>query len=497
MSNYLSNLDLGYNQIKRALLDQQGADPSGLVAAQQGYVFFRTDTKVEKVWNGSAFDQSSGAVLTATGTAASVAVGGVSVVSAAVAAGRMDQSLTLSLNAASASVAGSMSSGDYNKLAAATSANAASAIVQRDASGNFSAGTITASLTGTASNATSLAGQAASYYLSRTNHTGTQLAATISDFDTQVRTSRLDQMSAPTAAVSFNGQRLTSLADPTSPQDGATKAYVDSVAAGLDVKLSVKVATTTAGTLTTSFAAGQVVDGYTLVAGDRILIKNQAAGTENGIYVVTVGTPTRATDFNTSINVTPGAFTFVEQGTVNADNGFVLTTDGVITLGTTALVFGQFSGAGTYLAGNGLALTGSTFSVVGTANRIAVSGAGVDISSAYVGQTSITTLGTVTTGTWTGTAIAVANGGTGSTTAIGARTNLGATTKVTGTITGTGAATSFPFVHSLGTIAHSLTMTDASGNITYADFTLGANTDTIVVSQAITNGVVYTITVVG
>lgn len=247
----------------------------------------------------------------------------------------------------------------------------------------------------------------------------TLTASIISNFDTQVRTSRLDQMAAPTASVSFNSQKITSLLDPTSAQDAATKNYVDSVATGLDVKASVQCATIANITL----SGEQTIDGVT-TSSSRVLVKNQSNATQNGIYVSGTGAWTRATDADTSSEVTSGMFTFVEQGTVNGTTGWVLGNANPITLGTTNLTFVQFSGAGTYLAGNGLSLTGSSFAVLGTTNRISVSGSGVDISAAYVGQTSITTLGTIATGVWNGTTIAVANGGTGATTAAAARTNL-------------------------------------------------------------------------
>lgn len=249
----------------------------------------------------------------------------------------------------------------------------------------------------------------------------TLTAAKISDFDTQVRTSRLDQMAAPTAAVSFNSQRITNLADPTNPQDAATKAYVDAYAAGLDFKESVRVATTANITL----SGTQTIDGIAVTAGQRVLVKDQSTASANGIYTVAAGAWTRATDADSSAEVTTGTIVFVEEGTTNATSQWVLSTTGTITLGTTNLTFVQFSGAGQITAGNGLSKTGNTLTVVGTANRISVSGAGVDISASYVGQTSITTLGTITTGVWTGTAIAVANGGTGATTQSDARTNLG------------------------------------------------------------------------
>ena len=172
----------------------------------------------------------------------------------------------------------------------------------------------------------------------------------------------LSAFGVPTSSVSFNSQKITNLLDPTAAQDAATKNYVDSVAQGLDVKASVRAGTTTAGTLATSFANGQVIDGVTLVTGDRILIKNQATQSENGIYTVNAsGAPTRATDMDAGTEV-PGAFTFVEEGTTLADTGWVCTTNAPVTIGTTAITFAQFSGAGTYAAGNGISLSGNTFS---------------------------------------------------------------------------------------------------------------------------------------
>ena len=139
------------------------------------------------------------------------------------------------------------------------------------------------------------------------------------------------------------------------------KGYVDAQLQGLDVKQSVRVATTANGTLATAFANGQTVDGVTLATNDRILLKNQSTGSENGIYTVNAsGAPTRATDFDANSEVTGGAFFFVEEGTVNADNGFALTNDGAITVGTTALTFTQFSGAGQLLLVTDFLKSGNT-----------------------------------------------------------------------------------------------------------------------------------------
>jgi hypothetical protein len=167
-------------------------------------------------------------------------------------------------------------------------------------------------------------------------------------------------LSLPSTVI-FPGT-VTLNADPTTDLQAATKGYVDSVAQGLDIKASVKAATTANGTLATAFDDASVIDGVTLATGDRILIKNQTDATENGIYIVAAsGAPTRSLDMNVGAEF-PGAFTFIEQGTVNADTGYVCTNNSV-TVGTTEIVFAQFSGAGSYVAGNGITLTGNSFSI--------------------------------------------------------------------------------------------------------------------------------------
>lgn len=258
---------------------------------------------------------------------------------------------------------------------------------------------------------------------------------------------RIDQLSVPTADVAFNSRKITGLADPTNAQDAATKAYVDGVASALDIKASVRVGTTANITL----SGLQAIDGITVIANDRVLVKNQTTGSQNGIYLASSGAWTRSADADSSTEVNPGMFTFIEEGTTNADSGWVLTTDGTVALGTTALTFSQFSGAGTVIAGNGLTKTGNTLDVGGTANRITVGATTVDIAATYVGQTSITTLGTITTGVWGGTAIALANGGTGATTAAAARTNLAATGKYAATLGSLTAGVPLTITHNLNT----------------------------------------------
>ena len=255
-----------------------------------------------------------------------------------------------------------------------------------------------------------------------------------------------EKLASPVSSFAFNSQKITGLADPTSAQDAATKAYVDAARSGLDVKASVRVATTANITL----SGTQTIDGISVIAGDRILVKDQSTSSANGIYDVAAGAWSRSSDADISAEVTTGMFTFVSEGTVNADSGYVLTTDDTITLGSTSLTFVQFSGAGQVTAGAGLTKSGNTIDVIGTAGRITVNANDVDIASTYLGQSSITTLGTITTGVWTGTDVAVADGGTGASTAAGAKTNLGFMTRYATTF-GDGAAFDYTITHSLGT----------------------------------------------
>ena len=262
--------------------------------------------------------------------------------------------------------------------------------------------------------------------------------------------------------VSASNAQIKNVAEPTDDTDAATKYYVDAARSGLDVKQSVRLATTVDIALT----GVKTIDTKTTVTGDRILVKNQDTASENGIYIANdSGAWTRATDFDQNTEVTSGAFTFVEDGSVNLNAGFVVTTK-VVDVGVTSIDWTLFSSSGTLIAGDGLVKSGYTLAVNvnsttggieisddalqlksslagngltydtgvltvgGTADRITVNTHTVDIASTYVGQSSITTLGTITSGTWQGNAIAdtyVANdltisGGTVDNTPIGSTT---------------------------------------------------------------------------
>ncbi len=159
--------------------------------------------------------------------------------------------------------------------------------------------------------------------------------------------------------INVNNSRISNVTDPTQAQDAATKAYVDAVKQALDIKDSVRVATTAAITIASDLGVGDAIDGVTLADGDRVLVKNQTDASQNGIYLAG-SSPVRSADANASSEVTSGMFCFVEEGTVNGDNGFVLTTNDPITLDTTDLTFTQFNGAGQIIAGDALSKSGNT-----------------------------------------------------------------------------------------------------------------------------------------
>lgn len=340
--------------------------------------------------------------------------------------------ITITANTTNALTAGAfLTGGTFNGSGGvtfavdATSVNTASKVVARDASGNFAAGTITATLSGNASTASTLAtarsisatgdatwtinfdgsanatgaltlaasGVTAGTYTKLTVDAkgrataGTTLSATdiptltaakISDFDTQVRTSRLDQMALATADVSLNSCKITNLADPVNAQDAATKNYVDMTVQGLDPKQSVRAATTAnIATLSGTMA----IDGIALVAGDRVLVKDQTTASQNGIYLVAAGAWTRSLDADSWLELT-GAYVFAESGTVNADMGFVCAVEPGGTLNATAITFQQFSGAGQISAGMGLTKSGNGIDI-GTASsaRIVVNADNIDLAT--------------------------------------------------------------------------------------------------------------------
>jgi hypothetical protein len=436
--SFLTGLNLNKNELLNARIQNLSTAPSSPVAGQ---IYYDTDTNQITVWNGTAW--------------VSLAAGGdvTGQITAAIDALTTDvieegsTNLYFTNERAQDAIGNSVGTGlTYNDTTGAISVTTNT----YDAYGSASAvaGDLTTHTSATEAHGATGAVVGTTNTQTLTNKTLTSpkinedvvLTATATELNyvdgvTSAIQTQLDAKLAlaggtMTGAIAMGTNKITGLGTPTDATDAATKAYVDSAAQGIDWKASVRVATTATGTLATAFADGSTVDGVTLATGDRILIKNQSTGSQNGIYVVqATGAPVRSTDADANAEVTGNFAVFVEEGTANADSGWVLTNDGAVTVGTTALTFTQFTGLGQITAGDGLTKTGNTLNVVGTADRITANGDSVDIASTYAGQSSIVTVGTITTGVWNGTDIAVADGGTGSSTAAGAKTNLGFTTK--------------------------------------------------------------------
>lgn len=200
--------------------------------------------------------------------------------------------------------------------------------------------------------------------------------------------------------LSMNSNKVTNVGTPTADNDAANKAYVDSLAQGLDIKASVRAATTANVTL----SGTQTIDGVALGAGDRVLVKNQSTASQNGIYVVSAGSWTRSSDMDVWTEF-PGSFFFVEDGTDNDNSGWVCTVAPGGTVGSTSVTFEQFSGAGQITAGAGLTKTGNTLDV-GTAStaRIVVNADNIDLATTGVSagtyrSVTVDAYGRVTAGT--------------------------------------------------------------------------------------------------
>jgi hypothetical protein len=204
-----------------------------------------------------------------------------------------------------------------------------------------------------------------------------------------------------TGTLTFSAGTVTGLTSPTSGTDATTKNYVDAAVAGLSWKTSVRAATTANITL----SGTQTVDGIALVAGNRILVKNQTTQSQNGIYVVAASAWTRATDSATAAQL-DGEAVYVQVGTTQADTGWTETAT-VVTVGTDPIVYAQFSGSGTYVAGTGLSLTGNTFANTGVTSVSA--GSNISVSGA-TGAVTIAVTGTVPTATSATTATNIAAG---------------------------------------------------------------------------------------
>jgi len=324
----------------------------------------------------------------------------------------------------------------------------------------------------------------------RSNHSGTQLANTISDFDTQVRTNRLDQMATPTASVSMGSQRITNIGTPVSGTDATSKNYVDELLNGLKWKEPVKAATT--GNIT--LANSQTIDGVSVTTGDRVLVKNQTTASQNGIYSVNASMAwVRAGDANAWAEIVSAAV-FVQEGTVNADTCWNCTSNSGGTIGTTAMTWVQFAGPSGLTAGDALSQSGTIFNVnvddnaieINGSNQLAlktnegVNGSGLDVTSNGVKLSVNTNM------------FAIQSNQLILTSAYNFK-------KATGTITGNGSATTFDVNHSLNTknVITEIYDTDNDKTVLVETKRKNNNEVTITFKVAPANLKIYAITVIG
>lgn len=462
---FLTPIDLSKLEIQNAALQNVASFPSSPVAGQ---IVFRTDLKKAFIYTGDTDLGTSGWVAADGGNIPTNTITSANIVDGTIV--NADISDTAAIAYTKLALTGTIVNADIKSDAAIAYSKLAlsGAIVNSDIKSDAAIAYSKLNLTGALVDADVKSD--ANISISKLNTT---------QFNTQVQTSRLDQMAAPTADVSLNSRKITGLADPTSDTDAANKRYVDGAVQGLSWKTAARVSSITDVDLE---SPGASIDGVTLASGDRVLLLGQTAPEENGIYVWSgaSATLTRAADANSAAEL-KGAAVFVTEGT-RADQAYTLVTDGSITVDTTPLSWTQFTGLGQVVAGTGLTKTGNTIDVVGTADRITANSDSIDIASTYVGQASITTLGTITTGTWNGTTIAVANGGTGATDAAGARTNLGATTKYASSI---GGATTIAVTHNLGTKDVVVTVRENSSDaVVECDITM-TDTNTVTLGFAV------------
>ena len=410
-------LDFATYEARSIRAHQLGAAPSSPVTGQ---LYYNTADNTLWWWDGSAWVSARGGTAAVppattgalgtiqlagdlTGTATSPQIAAAVITDAEVAVANKDGAVgTPSMRTLGAG-AQQAAPGNDARFAASPPNGPASG----DLSGTYPAPQIAAGVIVDADVAAANKDGAVGTYSLRTIGTGAQQA--------MAGSTRLDTIAIPTGSVNANSQKIIGLATPTAGTDAANKAYVDAAAQGLDVKPSCRVASTGVS-ITISAPGAGVIDGISMVAGDRVLLKDQSTASQNGIWVWNgAAVPmTRPSDADTSAEVTAGMFTFIETGTANADSGWILTTENPITLDTTPLAFAQFSGAGSITAGAGLTKSGSTLDVGAgagiTVNADTIQVANNGITNAMIADGAVNLATADVTGT-----LPLANGGTGQT----------------------------------------------------------------------------------
>jgi len=288
----------------------------------------------------------------------------------------------------------------------------------------------------------------------------------------------LNSITVPSGPVSFNGKAITNLLDPITSQDAATKNYVDLTAQGIDAKQSVLCAST--GNLPLSGLAA--VDGITPSANDRVLVKNQASQPQNGVYAASAGAWSRVTDMDTWTEL-PGAFVFVERSTSGQeDTGWICTADQGGTLGTTPVIWAQFSGAGQIIDGIGLLKTGNTLDVRLDNSTIEAPSDILQVKDGGITNAKVVSIDATTKLTG---AVPIVNGGTGQTTAKAARETGLAAAGIYHNNATHGAGTTITIAqatHGLraSRAIHVQVQDNATGNVEIPDISVAANGDVTV-----------------
>jgi hypothetical protein len=343
-------------------LKKLASDPSEVEA---GFMYYNTTTSKIRVYNGSSYVEVGGSLVGQTLNTSNIIVGNGSNVSAAVDTSSLGGitattagGLVINANSITNSMVNTAAGIALSKLAALTGSRA----LQSDSGGIITPATTTSTELGF-------------------------LSGTTSSVQTQINSKLSLSGGTMTGVINHGGFEATNAADPTSATSLATKGYVDAIKQGLDVKDSVRAATTANITL----SGAQTIDGVSVIAGNRVLVMAQTASANNGIYVAAAGAWARSTDADTSAKVTSGMFTFVEEGTANGNSGYVLITADPIVLGTTSLSFTQFSGAGAIVAGNGLSKTGNTLDVNVDASTIEINADTLRVKDAGITNAKIAT----------------------------------------------------------------------------------------------------------